>query len=139
MRREDGFSLVELLVVMMLIGLLAAIAVPSFFRQKDKGHDAQAESAAKAAQMAAETISTENKGDYDGLLGVTVANLRRVEPSLNDAVLSVPAVGPSGYTVEVTSDTGNSFGVTRNPDGSIVFPCSLPSRAGCPADGTWAD
>jgi len=36
---EDGFSLVELLVVMIIVGLLAAIAVPVFLTQRAKAHD----------------------------------------------------------------------------------------------------
>jgi prepilin-type N-terminal cleavage/methylation domain-containing protein len=137
MGRDAGFTLVELLVVMLVLALLIAIAIPSFFQQTHKAKDAGAKAAAHAAHTAAETIATDNHGDYDGPNGVTVANLRSVEDSLNSANLSVSGVAQHSYTITVHSTTGNDFDVERHNDGSTSFPCTVAGTFGCPMGGNW--
>src|SRR5207302_8328351 len=64
LQSDEGFTLVELLVVILIIGILAAIAIPSFLNQKGKGEDAAAKSSARSGQTALETYYTDNQS-YD--------------------------------------------------------------------------
>jgi type IV pilus assembly protein PilA len=136
-RDESGFTLVELLVVMLILGLLAAIAIPAFFNQRDKARDAQAKTYARTAETAAETIATDNDGAYNGLGGVTVTNLVNVEETLSGADLAVSNVTADTYTVTATSDTGNTFSITREAGGTTLLECDQGGTAGCPTGGRW--
>src|SRR3954449_13424234 len=86
---ESGFTLVELLVVMLILGLLAAIAIPAFFNQRDKARDASAKEAVRTAETAMETYATDNGGVYTVPAGhADAADLQTIEETLNDADLS---------------------------------------------------
>lgn len=57
---ESGFSLVELLVVILIIGILAAVAIPVFLNQRKVANDAAVESDVKSAANAIETYFLNN-------------------------------------------------------------------------------
>ncbi len=75
--RKDagGFSLIELLVVILIVAILAAVSIPLFLRQKEKGYADQIQSSLKNAATAVETYATENNGSYAGLDGQTGTDL----------------------------------------------------------------
>jgi type IV pilus assembly protein PilA len=139
MGREEGFTLVELLVVMLILGILAAIAIPAFFNQRSKAHDAQAKSAARTAETAMETYATDNGGSY---ASATPALLNGIEQTLKTSgtnAITVPAATANSYSVASTSSTGNVFTIARASTGVVTFSCTTAGSAGCPTGGDWSN
>ena len=136
---ESGFTLVELLVVMLILGILAAIAIPAFFNQRDKAVDADAKVEARTAEAAMETYATDHDGDYTG---ADADDLHAIEATLpgNGGSLAVSYPGAGAlYEVTSTSDTTNTFSITRNDDGTKTLSCTPVSGAdGCPDGGDWS-
>ncbi len=136
---EDGFTLVELLVVMLILGILAAIAIPAFFSQRDKGYDSDAKANARTVQTALETYAVDNGGKYTGADMAT--NLAAIEGTITNmsgsggGTVSVTSVGDATYTIVATSDSDNTFTIDRAASGAVTFPCSTAGSGGCPSGG----
>ena len=65
-RDERGFSLIELLIVIVIISLLAAIGIPMFLSQRERAWAAQTASALKNAATAMDAAGVSTGGDYTG-------------------------------------------------------------------------
>jgi type IV pilus assembly protein PilA len=129
---ESGFTLVELLVVMLILGLLIAVAIPTFFNQKQKANDADSKAMAHTAQTAIETYATDHSGDYTG---ADPTALTAIEGTV-DGTVTVPAATTTGYTITVTNpDTTHTFSIVR-AGGTFSFPCTPGGQGGCPDDAT---
>jgi type IV pilus assembly protein PilA len=139
---ERGFTFVELLVTMLMIGILAAIAIPAFLNQAGKAVDAGAKSLANSAQTAAESYAVDNRG-YSSL---TPTILGRYEPTIPTTAGSgsayVSALTATATTYSITTSTpssgGETFTVARNTNGSFVRSCTPATGAhgGC-VNGSW--
>ena len=61
---EKGFTLVELLVVVIIIGILSSVAVPIYLNQRKAAWNSTIQSDVKNASLVVETAMTANNGNY---------------------------------------------------------------------------
>ena len=80
LRAEGGFSLVEILVVILIIGILAAIALPAFLNQRSKAQDADAKTSATTAAKAMAVWQTEHDSYSGAAPSDLVADRARARP-----------------------------------------------------------
>ena len=98
MRTSKGFSLIELMVVVVVIGILAAIGIANYTNMQTRAKDASTKSNMHTFQLAAEDYATRNDGVYADNASV---------------VAGVLAGGPAGSTFknpfDKTTGSGNSW------------------------------
>jgi prepilin-type N-terminal cleavage/methylation domain-containing protein len=127
LRADDGFTLVELLVAMLILGILTAIGLSSFLGQRGKAQDANAKTAVVTASKAMAAYST----DTGAFTGADPAVLVRIEPSLGQAHNLTVDASPTAFTVSVDSLAGGAFSLTHTTAGDETRDCTQPGTGAC--------
>jgi type IV pilus assembly protein PilA len=136
----DGFTLMEVLVVMLILGVLASIALPTILKQKDKGHEVAAKSDARnlvshVESCFAQTDDYRNCQNSDlDVTGLVVSSIDGATPA-NGEVSVEQTPSALEFTVAARSPTGILFRITRGAGGGYTRTCT-PDSLLCKS-GTW--
>jgi type IV pilus assembly protein PilA len=112
-QEEDGFTLIELMVVVLIIAILLAIAIPTFLGAQNKAKDRSAQSSLRNSLTAAKTVYADKQVYTDA----SSANLPSIEPSLTYKAGNALSTGPKDVSV--------------TPDGQAWYGAALSKTDDC--------
>src|SRR5829696_3530991 len=124
-RDQRGFTLI----VILIIGILASIALPAFLNQRTKAQDSTAKTAVRNARTTLETFHTDRQS-----YNTDVATVEDMEPALRDALNLAVTGTDDTFTVSVDSkarDGGGTYSIELDSSGDVTRSCTNPGKGGC--------
>ena len=115
---EKGFTLIELMIVVAIIGILAAIAIPQFTSYRQRGYNATMQSDIHNAATAQEAYFNDNQSYANGSPAFGVLSQYGFVPTASDVVNTTGTT--SQYTINATMNPALSTWQLTGPGGTLL-------------------
>src|SRR3954453_11620206 len=119
---ESGFTLIELIIVVAILAILIAIAVPAYYGFSDRAQVAVAQANVRASIPAVERFYSDNQSyiGLDNASGAATPGLMYYDPATGSKVHVSAAPAPSQSSYCIYSTAGKSTYFKRGPGGDIT-------------------
>jgi len=131
MKNQKGFSLVELLVVVIIIAIVAAIAIPNLLASRRAANEASAISALRTIHSAEVTYFSTSGGNSDYGTMTDLGNVALIDSALAGATTASAAKSGYVYTASLIATTLDGYCTTASPSHHAACLTQLQDRRQC--------
>ena len=133
LRKQRGFTIIELLIVIAIIGILATLVLTNFQGAQAKGRDTVRQNDINAMYQKLEEYYNEN-GGYPNE-AITIANAKTLFPGIDEGAVTYEDSAGADVAISTTFTDGAALAATPDPDDTTEYILALYG-AGC--DGATA-